>query len=193
MAHHTFDISKLERLNDPGRLETIQPTVMWAALGNPNPRVIVEIGAGTGLFAAAFAELAPASTVYAADSEPRMIDWMREHRPEVDLGRVIPVASTETSVPLDDRVADVLAMINVHHELADPDAIYAEALRLLAPGGKLLVVDWAPRDTPKGPPLAVRATADQLHRFLERVGFEQIEEHENALAWHTVVTASRSS
>lgn len=193
MAHQKFDVAKLERLNDPGRLETMPPKVMWQALGSPAAQVIVEIGAGTGLFAAALCALAPGATMYAVDTEQAMLDWMIRNRSEVADGRIVPVLSTEGSVPLDDGVADVVAMINVHHELADPDAIYAEAFRLLSPGGSVLVVDWAPYETPKGPSLEVRATPARIVWLLERAGFSLARVHEGALAWHSMVTAVREA
>lgn len=192
MPHLKFDMAKLERLNDPGRFETLPPDVFWRALGLPEgAAVIVEIGAGTGLFAAAFAALAPQATVYAADTEGVMLEWMTANRPEVAAGRVVPVKATETGVPLADGIADVVCMINLHHELAEPDASYAEARRLLKPGGRLLVVDWAPRETPKGPPQEVRVQPGALAAMLEGAGFVGITVDETTLPWHTMVTAVR--
>jgi len=33
MAHQKFDVSKIERLEDVARFESLDPDVMWAALG----------------------------------------------------------------------------------------------------------------------------------------------------------------
>jgi len=189
--HQKFDLSKIARLDDVGRFETMRPEVMWDALGSPEPRCIVEIGAGTGLFSERFTEFAPHAIVYAADTEVAMLDWMREHRPGVATGRVVPVLSEETAVPLPDESADLVMMLNLHHELADPPAMYAEALRLLVSGGQLLLVDWAARETPKGPPLAIRATPEQLEEVVRRVGFTDVVTHEGALPWHNLLTAVR--
>lgn len=191
MGHLKFDPSKLEKLNDPGRFESLPPEVIWRASGAKDPRTIVEIGAGTGMFSGAFARLAPQATVYAVDVEPVMIDWMRRERPEVAAGRVVPVLSEERHVPLADAIAELVVMINLHHELADPAAIYSEAHRLLVPGGRVVVVDWARRETPKGPPLAVRATPEVLRRHLEESGFTEVAVDEMALPWHQVTTGTR--
>lgn len=192
MAHLKFDMAKLERLNDPGRFDSLPPEVFFSALGGPDDaRVIVEIGAGTGLFAAAFAERAPEAIVYAADTAVEMLEWMRANRPEVAAGRIAPVRAEETSVPLADGIADVVYMINLHHELADPPSSYAEAFRLLRPGGRLLVVDWAPRETPKGPPQEVRVTAEALAALLRGAGFADVAIDETTLPWHVMATATR--
>jgi ubiquinone/menaquinone biosynthesis C-methylase UbiE len=164
---------------------------MWAALGIDDPRSIVDVGAGTGLFSERFAELAPHATVYAVDRSVAMLDWVREHRGAlVGSGRVVPVLSDEVRVPLPDGIADAVVMINLHHELDDPLGTYREALRLLNVGGRLMVADWAPRETPKGPPLAVRVTPKRLEELLECVGFGDVREH-GGLPNHTLVTATR--
>jgi SAM-dependent methyltransferase len=171
MPHQKFDVRKLERLNDPARFEDLDPARMWAALGSPDPGAIVEIGAGTGLFAARFSAMAPRALVFAVDLSPKMIDWMRGHRSEVAQGRVVPVLADETSVPLADGSSDLVVTINLHHELADPDATYRDALRLLRPGGQILAVDWLPGESPHGPSQAVRVTGEELAGFLSRAGF----------------------
>jgi len=172
------------------------PQVMWEALGEPHPDVIVEIGAGTGLFAEEFSRLAPEATVYAVDMAPEMIEWMSEHRSGVvprdgHAPRLVPVRSTETSVPLPDASADLVVMLNVHHELADPVGTYTDAYRLLRPGGQMLVVDWAARETPKGPPQAIRASVAALDAALTAAGFVDVESHAG-LVWHSLVTARRA-
>jgi SAM-dependent methyltransferase len=190
MAYEKFDIRKLERLNDPARFEQLDPAFMWAALGRPSPRTIVEIGAGTGMFAARFLSLAPGSVLHAVDLEPAMVEWMNANRPEAADGRLVPILGDETRVPLDDGIADLVFMVNLHHELADPAATYGEALRVLRSGGQVLVVDWAPIETPHGPPMAVRASADELATALTEVGFADVLSH-SGLPWHSVVTAVR--
>ena len=192
MGHLKFNVEKLERLNDPGRFETLPPEVFWRALGAPaGACAIVEIGAGTGLFASALSALAPGAVIYAADVLDEMLAWMRANRPEVDAGKIVPVKAEETRVPLDDGIADAVYMINLHHELARPDDSYAEAFRLLEPGGRVLVVDWADRETPKGPPHDVRVSAADLAAFLERAGFIEVSVDETALPWHLMATATK--
>ncbi|HEY5549430.1 MAG TPA: class I SAM-dependent methyltransferase [Coriobacteriia bacterium] len=188
MAHEKFDISKIARLDDEGRLTELDPELMWDALGRPSPEVIVDVGAGTGLFARRFASLAPAATVFAVDTEPAMIRWMDEHEDPAIGSRLVPVLAEETHVPLPDAAADLVVMINLHHELASPRDSYAEAFRLLRSEGQLLVADWALGDTVGGPPQEIRATSAQIADMLRGVGFERVTHHEG-LPRHTLVTA----
>lgn len=190
MAFLKFDVAKLERLNDKGRFEDLRPEAMWRALGDPDPQTIVDIGAGTGLFSCRFAEMAPLAHVYAIDIEPIMVRWMMEHRPESLCSRLHPLLGRETAVPLGTGEADLVVMINLHHELADPQGSYQEALRLLRIGGQLLVVDWALGDEHGGPPQRVRASTEQIAGMLTAVGFESVVTHPD-LPKHSLLTARK--
>ncbi len=192
MHYEKFDVAKLERLNDPARFEDLDPDVMWAALGQPSARVIVDIGAGTGLFAERFARMAPGATVYAADMEPVMVEWMQDNRAAEGHGAIVPVLAEETRVPLDDRIADVVAMINLHHELADPVASCAEAWRLLAPGGTVMVADWLPGVGGERPPEHIRVPAESIAGCLAEAGFTDVAVH-HALARHSLVTGRKAA
>ncbi|MHB9003791.1 MAG: class I SAM-dependent methyltransferase [Coriobacteriia bacterium] len=192
MAHQKFDVRKLERLNDPGRFETLSPDVMWAALDSPAVGAVVEIGAGTALFAAAFAAKSPGTTFYAADTEDAMLEWMQANRHEVAEGIIVPIKAQETGVPLDDAVASAVYMINLHHELAQPPITYAEAFRLLAPGGRLLVSDWAPVESPKGPPQAIRVSTDVVEDVMRSAGFVDVRTHDGALPYNWLITATKA-
>lgn len=189
MSAYKFDPAKTAKLDDPRRLDDLRPDAMWAALGSPtDARVIVEIGSGTGIMSEQFALLAPSAVVYAADTQPAMLEWMSRVRSGlVEAGRLVPVLATETNVPLPDGVADIVVMVNLHHELEDAAASYRDALRLLAAGGQILVVDWAKRETPKGPPVAMRADADEIARQLRVVGFAEVRSHEG-LPYHSLLT-----
>jgi ubiquinone/menaquinone biosynthesis C-methylase UbiE len=190
LAYEKFNVAQLERLNDEGRFESLPPEVMWRALGDPKPQTIVDIGAGTGLFSCRFAELASEAQVYAVDTEPAMVRWMLEHRPQYLCDRLHPMLGQETAVPLGAGEADLVVMINLHHEFADPAASYREALRVLRIGGQLLVADWAPGDEPTGPPQNVRAPADLIAEMLSAVGFESVISHDD-LARHSLLTACK--
>lgn len=192
MSGYKFNPAKTARLDDPGRLDDLRPDVMWDALGRPvDVKSIADIGAGTGMFAEQFAALAPAATVYAIDVAPEMLDWIREKRSGlVESGRIVPVLSQESQLPLHDASIDLAVMINMHHELDDPDAMYRDVLRALRPGGQALVVDWACRETPHGPPVAVRSSASRIAEVLAGAGFAEVQTHDE-LQFHSVLTARK--
>ncbi len=190
MSHKKFDVNKLEKLNDPGRLEQLDPRVMWEALACPSPATIVDIGAGTGLFASKFAEFAPEAVVYAVDIEPAMVDWMQENRAPRLGDRFKPMLGGEVSVPLSDGSADIVVMIALHHEFENPRANYEEALRILSPGGRLLVADWRPGVAGRGPSDQIRVTPESVEAMLLPLGFSVVEIHPG-FEQHWLLTASK--
>lgn len=190
MSAHRFDPAKMDKLDDPARLDDLRPDVMWAAFALRDARVLVEIGAGTGLISAAISAFAPGATVYAADIAPEMVLRMRERLSRTTLERVVPVLCGETSVPLPDGIADGVFLVNLHHELDHPVAVLREAFRLLQPGGRLLAVNWKKQKTPHGPPVETRIPLSDIEADVIAAGFAGVEHHD-ALSYHEVVTAGR--
>jgi len=189
---HRFDPAKLDRLNDIGRLEDLVPDLMWDAFGAPASRVVVEVGAGTGMFAREFAaRMTERGVLHAVDSEPVMLQWMSDHLP-ADLEVRIEVTDADaTHIPLADGAVDLVYSVNLHHELDDTAAMLGEAARLLRSGGTVAIVDWKREPTPKGPPLEYRIGADEIVRQLESAGFRDVVAHD-VLRYHDVVTGRRA-
>jgi ubiquinone/menaquinone biosynthesis C-methylase UbiE len=185
-----FDPKSIDKLNDPKRLSRENPDIIWKELGLVDPRVLVEIGAGTGFFAVPFARNTKDGTVYACDVQDEMLAWMLENLPEDLRSRIHLVHMEETKVPLGDGIADLVYMINLHHELEDRDAIMREAFRLLKPGGTVLVMDWKKGETPSGPPQEIRIPEEEIVADIVRAGFRDIKKHP-VLPYHNFVTAKK--
>ncbi len=186
-----FDPKSIEKLNNPERFDRENPEVIWKELGLKDPRVLVDIGAGTGFFAVPFARKGPAITVHACDLQDEMLAWLREHLPSDLRSRITPVKMEETEVPLADGIADLVYMINLHHELEDRGAIMRECFRLLKSGGTVMVVDWKKGETPSGPPQEIRVTEEEIVSDLSAAGFRDIKRHP-VLPYHNFVTGKKS-
>jgi ubiquinone/menaquinone biosynthesis C-methylase UbiE len=102
---------------------------------------VVDVGCGTGLLALAFAERT--ARVWAIDSAPAMIEHLRAKARSAGLGNVETVVASAVSLPLVDATADLVVSNYCLHELrsADKNRALAEALRVLKPGGRLVVGD----------------------------------------------------
>jgi SAM-dependent methyltransferase len=106
--------------------------VDWLALG-PEDRFL-DLGCGLG---AALEHAAKRGvTVSGADPSPAMVERASSRVP----GAEVAVGSAE-SIPFpDDRFTAVMAVSTYHH-WADPKAGIAEIRRVLAPGGRVLIVE----------------------------------------------------
>lgn len=190
MVSRKFDPEKLDRLNDPVRLKYLDTEVVWKRLGLQEPRTAVDIGAGTGFMTFLFARKMKEGKVYACDISDVMIEWLREHVPDDLVDTVIPLKMEENEVPLPSGIADLVYMINLHHELERPVQLLAEACRLLSVGGKIMIIDWKKEETPEGPPVAIRITAETIEHQMQGAGLREIERID-ILRYHSFVIGKK--
>ncbi|MEN6429347.1 MAG: class I SAM-dependent methyltransferase, partial [Coriobacteriales bacterium] len=102
MSPHRFDAARLGRLNDIARLDDLAPGPMWKAFGVPDARLVVELGAGTGMFAREFAAMMkPGGRLFAVDSSSEMVRWMTQHFVGGTDVEIVPTLADAAELPLD--------------------------------------------------------------------------------------------
>ena len=134
------------------------------AAAGPGPfRQLVDLGTGAGRM---LTLLAPrASQALGLDLSHQMLNVARNHLAEAGLDRVEVRLGDIFSTGLPDGAADLVVVHRVLHFLSDPATAVAEAARLVGPGGRLLIADFAPHD---------HETLRQAHQH-RRLGFSNEE------------------
>lgn len=168
-----FNPKKLEKLNNPARLEEIPPLFLWEKLNLDFCETIIDIGAGTGVFSRALGNFMNNGTVFAADISPVMIDWMKGNITDLSTN-IKPILMDKSLVPLEDKIADLVLMVNLHHELDFPEDTLKEAFRLLKSNGKICIVDWKKEEMSSGPPFEIRCIVDDVKAQLEANNFRSV-------------------
>lgn len=102
---------------------------------------LVDIGTGTGRMIELFASRADRST--GIDRSPEMLRLARVKLAEAGLGAVELRQGDMYALALPSGSADTVIIHQVLHYAQNPAAAVAEAARLLGPGGRLLIVDFA--------------------------------------------------
>ena len=161
---HKFDPANALRLERPDRYQRIPPHDTLKRLGLAPGMTFMDIGAGTGFFARAAADITGAQgRVFAADMEPGMLDILRERGIP---SHVVPILSAEYAIPLSDGIADMTFMAFVVHETPDIPRFVGEAARLTRPGGRIAIVEWIRQQEEHGPPETERlAEADLVNEL----------------------------
>lgn len=181
-----FNAKKLEKLNNPKRLESIPPEYILEKLEIKQGITVMDIGAGTGLFSKTFSSLIKDSTVYALDISEDMYNWMKNNLPE----RIIPMLMGENTIPLDSNFSDLAIMINLHHELEEPVKLLKETRRVLKKEGKVCIVDWKKEEMPMGPSIDIRCSIDEIEHQLSLSGFKNINQ-DSSLDRYNIIWAEK--
>ena len=114
------------------------------ALGDRPVGRLVDIGTGTGRMIELFGR--EAKHACGVDRSPEMLRLARVKLAEAGLAVAELRQGDMYSLPLGPGCADTVIIHQVLHYAQQPAAAVAEAARLLAPGGRLLVVDFAPHE-----------------------------------------------
>jgi malonyl-CoA O-methyltransferase len=105
------------------------------------PRVAVDLGCATGRGALALAQRYPAARVLAVDSSPGMLRAARARCESV--AAIMPLGGDAERLPLRERSAQLL-LANLVLPWCRPQALFAEAARVLEDGGLLLFATLGP-------------------------------------------------
>jgi len=116
---------------------------MARVLGDTPVRQLVDIGTGTGRMLELFGGRAQAALGIDRSSEMLRLARAKlaDREPQVELRQADLYA-----LPLSDGAADLAILHHVLHFAQQPGAAIAEAARVLAEGGRLLIADFAPHD-----------------------------------------------
>jgi ubiquinone/menaquinone biosynthesis C-methylase UbiE len=111
------------------------------ALGDQPIGRLADIGTGTGRMIELFGPAATQSL--GIDRSPEMLRLARVKLSQAGLEAVELRQGDMYALPLPDDSADTVILHQVLHYAQNPAAAVAEAARLLGPGGRLLIVDFA--------------------------------------------------
>jgi ArsR family transcriptional regulator len=117
---------------------------MRALLGDDRVDLFVDLGTGTGRMLTLFSD-AYANAV-GFDLSREMLTVARTNLDEAGVSHAHVRHGDLFSLPLETAAADVVCVHQVLHFLAEPAAAVKEAARLLKPGGRLLISDFAPHE-----------------------------------------------
>jgi len=117
---------------------------MRALAGDGPFRFFLDVGTGTGRILELFAPLAEHAV--GVDSSREMLTIARARLDKAGLNHAQARAADVLDMPLAAGQADFVTMHQVLHYLDEPAAALREIARVMAPGARLLVADFAPHE-----------------------------------------------
>ncbi len=123
--------------------EAIEKALLDAAGKGPFNSV-VDIGTGTGRMLALFAPLSERAE--GIDLSHKMLNVARANLENAGVTNARVRQGDAVAIPVESATADLVILHQVLHFIDAPEQVIAEAARILRPGGRLLIVDFAPHD-----------------------------------------------
>jgi predicted methyltransferase len=140
--------------DDPKRDAWQKPDELLATIGVGRGMRVADLGAGTGYFERRLsAAVGERGTVYAVETEPNLVAHLRTRAEREQTPNVVPVLASFDEPRLPGRNIDLVLIIDTYHHLDHRRAYLEKLRRVLAPGGRIVVVDWKAEPLPVGPPL----------------------------------------
>jgi ArsR family transcriptional regulator len=103
------------------------------------PQVVADLGAGEGAFALLLAQ--SAKRVIAVDSSAKMVEVGREQALRHGVQNVEYRLGDMEQIPIEDAAVDLAFFSQSLHHALHPERAVEEAWRILAPGGRLVILD----------------------------------------------------
>jgi ArsR family transcriptional regulator len=119
-------------------------SALLTVLGDLAGKRILDIGTGTGRVLELLGKTAAEGV--GVDMSREMLAVARARLQRAELANCLVRQADMYQLPYPDGAFDVITLHQVLHYAEKPETAIAEAARLLAPGGLLLVVDFAPHD-----------------------------------------------
>jgi ubiquinone/menaquinone biosynthesis C-methylase UbiE len=134
-------------LERPEREQEEAPSKAIAALNIRPGQVIADIGAGSGYYTLRLADAVGArGRVYATDIQPEMLALIKKKIDGASPGNVELILGTETDTRLPAAAIDMALMVDVYHELAQPQTFLRSLKGALRPDGRLVLIEFRKED-----------------------------------------------
>jgi ubiquinone/menaquinone biosynthesis C-methylase UbiE len=123
------------------------PDVALDVLKIPKGAWVADIGAGSGFITERLsARVGPTGRVFANDVQPQMLQILARRLAQRNITNVTLVQGTVDDPKLDPGSVDLAIMVDVYHELSQPQAILKHLRAALKPGGRLVLLEYRKED-----------------------------------------------
>jgi len=134
----------LERIE---RDEEEAPDVALRVLKIPKGASVADIGAGSGYMTVKLAaRVGPTGRVFANDVQPQMLELLARRLTGKRIANVTMVQGTADDPKLPPSSLDLELMVDVYHELSQPQAMLGHLREALKPGGRLVLLEYRKED-----------------------------------------------
>jgi ubiquinone/menaquinone biosynthesis C-methylase UbiE len=116
-------------------------------LGITPGMVVADFGAGSGYYTERLAKkVGPTGKVLAVDIQPEMLELLGARMTRLGLTNVERIRNTEDDPGLPAGVVDLVLMVDVYHELSQPQLVLRRMKAALSPTGRIAILEYRKED-----------------------------------------------
>lgn len=174
-------------LTRPERAQEEDTDALHRILALKPGQVACDIGAGNGYHSLRMARaVAPGGRVVATDIQVEMLTLLQQRASDAGIDNVEVQLSSETDTKLPPGGCDVVLLVDVYHEFADPGRMLAGIRAALKPDGRAVLVEFRAED-PKSPILPKhRMSKAQIMKEWPAAGFQLVADHNGLPMQHVM-------
>ena len=129
------------------REEEEAPDVALNVLKIPKGASVADIGAGSGYITVRLASrVGPTGRVFANDVQAQMLNMLARRLSNARITNVTLIEGTFDDPKLPPASMDLVIMVDVYHELSQPQAMLRHLRESLKPGGRLVLLEYRKED-----------------------------------------------
>ncbi len=173
-SQHDFaDVAQWRRVfDDPARDAWQKPRQLVDALRLRPGMWVADLGAGTGYFSRYLdAAVRPGGIVFAVDTEPNLVAYLRERSEHERTATITPVLASADDPRLPPGALDLVLIVDTYHHLDDRRAYLERLGAALKRTGRVAIVDWQKRDLPVGPPSEHKLAREEVIDEMQAAGY----------------------
>lgn len=148
---------------------------------------VADIGAGSGYYTSRIARrIGPSGRVYATDIQPGMLQLLDRRIRDEGLTNVTTILGGIDDPKLPPAAIDLAIMVDVYHELQQPQLFLQRLKEAFKPGGRLVLLEFRKED-PRVPILEVhKMSVAEVKAELEAEGFA-LDRVIDVLPWQHII------
>jgi len=166
-----------QTLENPDRVAALQVDRVVTTLDVKPGMRVADLGAGTGVFTIPLAHaVGQAGKVYAIDIDAGLLAIVSDKAKAAKLDNVQTVVAGDVDPKVPEPV-DLLFICDTMHHLPKQAEYVKQFAQLLRPGGRVVVIDFAPGKWPAGHE-AFAITPTQVDEWMKAAGFTRAAAHD---------------
>jgi SAM-dependent methyltransferase len=176
----------------PEREAEEHPDQALDAMGIKPGMAIADLGSGVGYMSLRMAKrVGPAGKIYGVDLQPGMLAKLQENAKAAGVTNVVPVLGEPADPKLPAGAIDMVLMVDVYHEISQPQAMIRKLREALKPDGRLVLLEYRAED-PKVPINPDhKMTVEQVRAEIEPEGFRLLPPIEKLPWQHLLILVKR--